>query len=101
MAIEPKIHIGYANEGRYSANKKFTDRIVYKDIFWNEINSIKSERSKNIYQYHILNFYGIGGIGKSSLQKELCHVIDVVIRILFIHVQILLIFLTILLLNFF
>lgn len=46
MAIEPKIHIGYANEGRYSANKKFTDRIVYKDIFWNEINSIKSERSK-------------------------------------------------------
>ena len=76
MAIEPKIHIGHANEGRYSANKKFTDRIVYKDVFWNEVNSIKSEKSQNIAQYHILNFYGIGGIGKSSLQKELCHVID-------------------------
>ena len=76
MAIEPKIHIGCANESRYSANKKFTDRTIYKNIFWNEVNSIKSERSQNIFQYHILNFYGIGGIGKSSLQKELCHVID-------------------------
>lgn len=76
MAIEPKIHIGHANEGRYSANKKFTDRIVYKDIFWNEVSCIKSESSQNTAQYHILNFYGIGGIGKSSLQKELCHVID-------------------------
>lgn len=77
MAIEPKIHIGHTNEKRYSANKKFTDRTVYKDIFWNEVNSIKSESSQNISQYHILNFYGIGGIGKSSLQKELCHIIDV------------------------
>lgn len=77
MAIEPKIHIGYANKGRYTANKKFTDRTVYKDIFWNEINCIKSENSQNIFQYHILNFYGIGGIGKSSLQRELSHVIDV------------------------
>lgn len=77
MAVEPKIHIGYANEGRYSANKKFTDRIVYKDIFFNEVNSIKAESSQNIFKYHILNFYGIGGIGKSSLQKEFCHVIDV------------------------
>lgn len=76
MAIAPKVHIGLANERRYSANKKFTDRIVYKDIFWNEVNSIKSESSRNIFQYHILNFYGIGGIGKSSLQKELCHIID-------------------------
>lgn len=77
MAIGPKIHIGYANKGRYIANKKFTDRTVYKDIFLNEINFIKSENSQSISQYHILNFYGIGGIGKSSLQKELCHVIDV------------------------
>lgn len=77
MAIEPKIHIGQTNERRYSANKRFTDRTVYKDIFWNEVNNIKSESSQNISQYHILNFYGIGGIGKSSLQKELCHIIDV------------------------
>lgn len=76
MAVEPKIHIGAANGSRFSANKKFTDRIIYKDFFWNEVNSIKSETSQNIFQYHILNFYGIGGIGKSSLQKELCHVID-------------------------
>ena len=76
MAIEPQIHIGHKSEERYSANKKFTDRIIFKDYFWNEINSIKSENSQNTPQYHILNFYGIGGIGKSSLQKELCHVID-------------------------
>ena len=76
MAIEPKIHIGHKNEERYSANKKFTDRIIYKDSFWSEIDRIKSENSQNTPRYHILNFYGIGGIGKSSLQKELCHVID-------------------------
>lgn len=73
MAIEPKIHIGDANKIRYTANKKFTDRILYKEIFWKEINDIKSENIQNISQYHILNFYGIGGIGKSSLQRELCH----------------------------
>lgn len=76
MAIEPKIHIGHANEGRYSANKKFTDRVFYKDIFWNEVDDIKSQSSQNNLQYHVISFYGIGGIGKSSLQKELCHVID-------------------------
>ncbi len=36
------------NEGRYLANKKFTDRIVYKEIFWNEVNSNEFESFQNI-----------------------------------------------------
>ena len=76
MAIEPKVILGSNTGKKYIANKKFTDRKYYKEQFFNEIQKIQSEKENENLQYHVLNFYGIGGIGKSSLQKELCKEID-------------------------
>lgn len=76
MAITPKIILGSSTEKKYTANKAFTDRKYYKEQFYNEIKKIKLEKENKNFQYHILNFYGIGGIGKSSLQKELCKELD-------------------------
>ncbi|MDD7348825.1 MAG: hypothetical protein PUG66_03080 [Clostridiales bacterium] len=76
MAIEPKIKLGSNTEKKYTANKEFTDRKYYKEQFYNEIKEIQLEKEDENLRYHVLNFYGIGGIGKSSLQKELCNEID-------------------------
>lgn len=76
MAIEPKVILGSNTGKKYVANKEFTDRKYYKEQFFNEIQKIHSEKENENLQYHVLNFYGIGGIGKSSLQKELCKEID-------------------------
>lgn len=76
MTIKPKIMLGNNIEKQFTANKEFTDRKYYKEQFYNEIAKIQSEKKDKTKQYHVLNFYGIGGIGKSSLQKELCEEID-------------------------
>lgn len=75
MAVGPKIILGNT-EKQYTANKEFTDRKYYKECFYKEIQEIQLEKENECLKYHVLNFYGIGGIGKSSLQKELCKEID-------------------------
>ena len=82
MAIEPKVILGSNTGKKYVANKEFTDRKYYKEQFFNEIQKIHSEKENENLQYHVLNFYGIGGIGKSSLQKELCKEIDSIMFII-------------------
>ncbi len=72
MAIEPKNLLGEKNQKQYSAKKEFTDRKYYKDIFFQTLKKIKEEKEVENIKYHVLNFYGIGGIGKSCLQMELC-----------------------------
>lgn len=76
MAVAPKIILGCNKEKQYTANKEFTDRKYYKGQFYKTLKKIQQEKKNENLQYHVLNFYGIGGIGKSSLQKELCKEID-------------------------
>lgn len=83
MPISPKIKLGNNSKEIYIANKEFTDRKIYKEIFLKEIEKIKKEKESNKQQYHVINFYGIGGIGKSSLQKELCKEIENVSNIVY------------------
>lgn len=59
MPIKPKHTVNMSNSAR-----EFTDRVEYFDTFKKFItHDIKKE-------YSILSFYGVGGIGKSSLRKE-------------------------------
>lgn len=62
MTIKPKIMLGNNIEKQFTANKEFTDRKYYKEQFYNEIAKIQSEKKDKTKQYHVLNFYGIGGI---------------------------------------
>ena len=47
------------------ALKLFTDREIYRDAFWKTYDSLENGRSEVIY------FYGVGGIGKSSLLEQI------------------------------
>lgn len=76
MAIKPKILLDNTAEKQYSAKKEFTDRNYYRNKFFEKINNIKLEKKSDNIRYHVMNFYGIGGIGKSSLQQELCREIN-------------------------
>lgn len=60
--IKPKISI---NRATVSASKQFTDRAGYIETFWNSINNINKDDTK------VLMYYGIGGIGKTSLRKKI------------------------------
>lgn len=72
MSISPQQRIGVSDR-RFVANKEFTDRIEPRQSFVNQIEAIIRE-SENVSlekKYHVLTYYGIGGIGKSRLQTEL------------------------------
>ena len=72
MSISPQHRIGISNR-RFVANKEFTDRIEPRQSFVNQIDAIIQE-NENVNlekKYHVLTYYGIGGIGKSRLQIEL------------------------------
>ena len=49
-------------------NKEFTDRDESRAIFWDWYEKSKS----NLDDFFVLSYYGIGGIGKSSLVDQLC-----------------------------
>lgn len=76
MAIKPQILLGNTSKKQYIAKKEFTDRDDYRIKFFDKIEEISSEKESDIIRYNVLNFYGIGGIGKSSLQRELCREIE-------------------------
>ena len=62
MAVAPKIILGCNKEKQYTANKEFTDRKYYKGQFYKTLKKIQQEKKNENLQYHVLNFYGIGGI---------------------------------------
>ncbi len=54
-------------ENKFVANKCFTDRIELQKAFFTEYNYLKN----NLGEYSIIEYYGIGGIGKTALLTEL------------------------------
>ena len=54
----------------FKANKIFTDRIAPRIVFANSVDVIQNENNEEL-QKRIIVFYGKGGIGKTSLLKEL------------------------------
>ena len=69
MAIQPKFQIG-RKERRYFATKTFTDRELPREVFFNHLQNI-NQRSSHVQDYNVIVYYGVGGIGKTSLQKQL------------------------------
>ena len=67
------------SEQKLRAERIFTDRIEPKDAFresLDHINEIKKDKDgKDIATYKVLSFYGMGGIGKTSLREHLCDMI--------------------------
>uniref|UniRef100_UPI00112FBBE7 tetratricopeptide repeat protein n=1 Tax=Campylobacter concisus TaxID=199 RepID=UPI00112FBBE7 len=67
------------SEQKLRAERIFTDRVKPKDAFRksiahiNEISKDKDGKEKSTYK--VLSFYGMGGIGKTSLREHLCDMI--------------------------
>ncbi|NLM45061.1 MAG: hypothetical protein GX201_13810, partial [Clostridiales bacterium] len=54
------------------ANKLFTDREEPKKVFWNTYQIFKENiRNSQENEIKVITYYGIGGIGKSSLLKQI------------------------------
>lgn len=67
MPVKPKHNV---NSAANSPARDFTDRVDYIETFRKRI------RTENEETYSILSFYGVGGIGKSTLRKELGKILD-------------------------
>jgi tetratricopeptide (TPR) repeat protein len=53
------------NPAPFRAQREFTDREEFQEAFWNRVSTLHPERQNVLY------FYGVGGIGKSALLREL------------------------------
>ena len=69
MAISPTKILGENTRKQFCATKTFTDREDYRKKFYEVIEKIQLDKKNDTLRYYVLNFYGIGGIVKSSLQK--------------------------------
>lgn len=69
MPIQPKFQIG-RKKRQYVANKQFTNREGPRTVFSKTLQTIKSRTVKD-QDIDVIMYYGVGGIGKSSLQKQL------------------------------
>ncbi|HKX29148.1 MAG TPA: hypothetical protein VJ302_15745 [Blastocatellia bacterium] len=69
MAIGPRYSIG-KNKRRLFASKEFTDREIPREIFQRAVEELERTARKD-REYKVLVYYGVGGVGKSSLQKQL------------------------------
>jgi len=69
MAITPKFQVGI-KQRIHVASKKFTDREVPREIFLKRVNLASNESIKD-KGFHVLVYYGVGGIGKTSLINQL------------------------------
>lgn len=64
MKVRKKEHVLHAN-------KIFTDREEPRKSFWKKYNLVSENTLKNTGDITVLSYYGIGGIGKSTLLKEI------------------------------
>lgn len=67
MAILPREVIGIDNNKRIYCEKEFTDREESRNNFFDAVDDLFNNKEK----YNIINYVGIGGIGKSSLLNEI------------------------------
>jgi tetratricopeptide (TPR) repeat protein len=67
MPVQPKHTLGTC---RPRATRQFTDRTDFLDLFR------KSIAAGTPDEYQILVFYGVGGIGKTSMRKEMARILD-------------------------
>ncbi|WP_298839528.1 tetratricopeptide repeat protein [Clostridium sp.] len=66
--MQAKISIN--NKHHISAIDQFTDRTGFIETFWNSMKGLNTDDTK------VLVYYGVGGIGKTSLRKKLQYEID-------------------------
>ena len=69
MEIRPQYSIT-TNNDRFVANRKFTDRKKPRESFYSLVDLMAQENELQP-KHHVLVYYGIGGIGKSRLQRNL------------------------------
>ncbi len=69
MPIKPKHNIT-KEANTTSAGRQFTDREEYTNAFRNKV------QFENNKEYSVLSYYGVGGIGKSTLRKELGRILS-------------------------
>ena len=67
MPIRAKYTLG---KTRPSATRQFTNRKEFIQIFQKSVKESQQEK------HHILTFYGVGGIGKTSLRKKLVRLLE-------------------------
>lgn len=70
MPITPKYNIG-RRQRHIIASKQFTDREFPREVFSKHIDELITNENQAEKDYHVIVYYGVGGIGKSSLQKQL------------------------------
>jgi hypothetical protein len=71
MTLISKYTIGKDTSKQFIVNKNFTDRELPKNAFENQIQNLLEEQKTGKKTHRVLTYYGIGGIGKSTLLKEL------------------------------
>ncbi|RLL46908.1 tetratricopeptide repeat protein [Oceanobacillus piezotolerans] len=67
MPIKPNFQIGKKKKF-FTPTKKFTDREEPRKVFRDTLNRMKQSSNDT---YEVIMYYGVGGIGKTSLQNQL------------------------------
>ena len=58
-------------KSQLKASRIFTDREEPRAAFWQQYRRLEEEIAQEEANVHVLTYYGIGGIGKSSLLKKI------------------------------
>ena len=58
------------NKEIVKATRKFTDRELPRKVFWDKYNLMK-ENISNLEDIYVITYYGLGGIGKSRLLRQI------------------------------
>ena len=73
---EPKRMKTNKNKETVKAARIFTDREELRAAFWKQYEEKRTELATKDDYIHVINYYGFGGIGKSSLLKKLMEELD-------------------------
>ena len=63
-------------KSQLKASRIFTDREEPRAAFWQQYRRLEEEIAQEEANVHVLTYYGIGGIGKSSLLKKIMEEMD-------------------------
>ena len=69
----PKYVNSKSNEDKWKAVKEFTDREEPRKVFWDAFENKKDNKD----EINVITYYGIGGIGKSTLLRKLISELEV------------------------